>query len=331
MKVRLLIAILLFLLANVWLARQTNDLHLFNAVQNRLTDNEWYLRHVTQLAIAQRGIPKQTPRLIFLGSSQMDFGVDFSLIRQTFPNQAVLQATVGDMDASKALLMLPSLQLTPDDEVVLLISERDFRATPVVNANWMRVFATRRGLSLLIESIETKAVLPQWTQIIDLGMAAAFPVWKYRDMLHLLLFRAEGKVDTQPPTPKAQLGLLDWRSTMTLQDPDYQALISGQLACFKRLLKELRATAGHVYIFETTIHPSQSSKEISEMRSAVFSHVHPMISTETYCPLSVTHQEIEVQDWKDKTHLNLSGRTKLTRRILQTLHDSDSPPQAFPE
>ena len=290
---------------------------LWLAAQGRLESGQHFMREVCYVRLeeaAGRGAP--APAVVLVGSSQMLHGVDDRRLRELLRPMPVIRRAMFGLTPLKALAMRPYLPFQADDVCVLYLSELDFTNQDEFPFAWFRPYASWRTLPAVVACVPPSVRIRHWRHLADYALAATTEWWRVRDFLARIAFHFTGRVRLSAETSGAAeaTALADRaRGELHFADAEWQA--------FRRFAAQAAERRVELVVFEGEVSPALQSAERTQAKASVRRLVADFVASGygRYVPLAEQGLDLSDGDWHDLTHLNASGREKLTRRIAQEL------------
>lgn len=290
---------------------------LWLAAQGRLDPGQHFMREVCYVRLeeaAGRGAP--APAAVLVGSSQMLHGVDDRRLRELLRPMPVIRRAMFGLTPLKALAMRTYLPFRAGDVCVLYLSELDFTNQDEFPFAWFRPYASWRTLPAVVGCVPPSVRIRHWRHLADYALAATTEWWRARDFLGRIAFHFTGRVRLPAETSGAAeaAALADRaRGTLRFSEAEWRA--------FRRFAAAAAERQVELVVFEGEVSPALQSAERMQAKASVRRLVSEFVASGygRYVPLAEQGLALTDGDWHDLTHLNASGREKLTRRIAQEL------------
>lgn len=290
---------------------------LWQAAQGRLDPGQHFMREVCYVRLeeaAGRGAP--APAVVLVGSSQMLHGVDDRRLRELLRPMPVIRRAMFGLTPLKALAMRTYLPFRAGDVCVLYLSELDFTNQDEFPYAWFRPYASWRTWPAVVACVPRTVRIRHWRHLADYALAATTEWWRARDFLGRIAFHFTGRVRLPAETSGAAeaMALADRaRGELHFADAEWRA--------FRRFAAQAAERRVELVVFEGEVSPGLQSAERAQAKASVRRLVSGFVSSGYGRYVSAAEQDLAITDgdWRDLTHLNATGREKLTRRIAQEL------------
>lgn len=311
--------VFLVLYAAEWGLRQYSaQAALWLATATRLESSQHFMREVCYVRLEESaGRTTDNPAIMVVGSSQIIHGVDIKLLRSELQPHSVIRRAMFGLSPLKALAMLPFMPFRQGDTCLMYLSEFDFTNQDPFPYSWLRPYSTWVSLPAVLECIPPRVRIHAWRQVVDVGIAACTEWWRTRDFIRQIIFHMWAR-----PEPHA----------MPLSIPDPVALAENaktniqfsltEKKGFEKFARRLEIKGIAMCIFEGDVNPALYSPERLRAKTEIRDYLAGLSLVANYCFLSCDEQHLQLtpQDWLDLSHLNATGRERLTRRMVEELH-----------
>ena len=297
---------------------------LWRAVNSRLGPADWFVGNVARirLEMAARGEPAPTGKVVIVGSSQAAAGFDQKKLAEALGGRKVVMRGIGDMDARRILLAMNYLDIGPTDTAILYLSSRDVAASMPFTMNWMRPFASPEGARELLGILGPRRIVAEWTQAIDLALAAVLEMWRSRDYVRHVTDRL--LVASSGVSAGQQMLQRDLDADLGITAGEEEKLVDLQFRALDRSLQLLASKASRVVVVEGRMNPAHLDDREIAMQGRLADYLSarlPQLGV-TFVPENSQPFENPPEDWADATHLNSVGSGKLTAFVAELLHRS---------
>ncbi len=290
---------------------------LWLAAQQRLDPGQHFMREVCYVRLEEAtGRDASAPAVLLVGSSQMLHGVDDHRLRELLQPMPVIRRAMFGLTPLKALAMRAYLPFRASDVCVLYLSEFDFTNQEEFPFAWFRPYASWQTLPAVVACVPWTARIRHWRQLADSAVAATTEWWRARDFLDRIAFRFSGRGPGMAPAGvRTEAAALADRARGELHFTD------AEWRAFRRFAAQAAERRVELMVFEGEVSPGLQSAERAQAKEAVRRLVSGFVASGygRYVPLAEQDLALTDGDWLDLTHLNASGREKLTRRIAQEL------------
>ena len=253
------------------------------------------------------------PAIILVGSSQVVQGVDEELLARLLPERRIVKRAVSSLRPLQALVAENYIPVRSGDVVVHYLSEFDFTNQEEFPFSWFRPFAGWGSLGDVLETIGRRSVAKEWRGAVDYALAATFETWRGRDWMRTAFTRFWGCAPEDrifdariPDNPDGM-----WFARDNARNDGLSPSLP-QKRAFEQWIGRVAAKGASVVVFEGQVNPVWRTPE----RQALHGEVEQWLSSfgEKGIPVVYFHQEesFPADFWADMTHLNESGRKKLT-------------------
>jgi len=316
----------LFCLADWAVRTPPAQARLWDAVGRRVGAGDWFMGNVVEMRRIkiEEATWAHQREVILVGSSQVAAGFDVSRLNEGMSGIAVRRMSVGDMDSVRVLFALPYLCVGKNDVVVWYVSARDVAATSPLQPNWMRPFCSWRGIAEIMPLLGRRDAITSWRSIADLFLAASSELWRSRDYSRHILLNLGGLNDPIRSNSAQDQLQQDLDKTVAMRErlgPAEQAMLEDvQFAALGRALRLLAQGRGkQLIVMEGQLNPQSTSPEVKRLEARLDTMLGTWAEEFGFTYLSRADQGIEhpVSEWKDSTHLNAIGRSKLTGCLLE--------------
>lgn len=322
-----LLAVLGVLAIELALRSFTGQSLFWQAVRAR-SGNQHQAREVSlfrEEAAACRRANGPAPGIVLLGSSQLVYGVDTSEVaRQT--GQPVYRRAVAGLFIAELVASQEFSNFHPDNHLALMLSAFDFGARDGLFVDAIRPQATLTGIQHLWAAADWPFRLRYWRTFMDLHLAARCDLWRSRDYARFLLEHPFSPAHI-PATPVQS-------ETLTEQKRAYghlgsnPAMVHLCYRAFARFLADMASKCRQITVLEGRVNPTYPSPEFAPLALDVrqFLAQQQQLGHIRFIPIEEQHIDLPVSVWRDMTHVNAIGRTRLTRLFAQCLATASNPP-----
>lgn len=281
------------------------------AVRSRLGVAEAVLREVAYIQIDEAaGRKGNEPAIILAGSSQMIHGVDELLLgRQLGPRLHVIRRVCSSLMPMEFLASMDYMPFRQGDICVQYLSELDFAWPEEYRVSWYRPFASWTTLPDVLQSAGMSCVGTHWRETVDYSLAATLSGWRIRDGWREIVRNFWGRM--------GQDNKLDRRAE---GDPPLE-MSTWEWKAFETSAARLEEKGVELWVFAGDVNPSIYNEGRMARRAEVCARLEKGAQEGRwkYIPAPELDAGLDVGDWKDKTHLNASGREKLTMAMARVL------------
>ena len=280
--------------------------------------DDFFMGEVASLRLAHlapfRG---DVPTLKCVGTSQVIRGIDFPLLQSMLPAWQVERRAVAGMVPLKALTAAAYLDIQAGDTLMLYVSGFDLARTDLLDAGWMRSFASQRGVTDLLSIIPDEECSAQWKEVVDISLAATLPLWSCRDGLSRLISHTTGPHHLVKTEAK-EADIIEAQQA-AYQSGDAAELHMGiQLAALKKLVEQANQAGATTVIFEGQVNPMLESDSTRAQNEVAHQRVQELAHGLGVRYVALADQvKINGGQWSDGTHFDASGRDAFTRYLAQ--------------
>lgn len=249
--------------------------------------------------------------VILSGTSQMLCGVDELELRRLLDPVPVIRREVSGMVPQKMLAAWSWIPFRRGDRSVQMRSEMDFTNQTQWRTAWYRPFLTWQTLPWLVRNAGGRVCWQRWRELLDCALAASLEGWRMRDGWREIAMnpwrRVNGGAVAQPDksdvvATEAPLEWCEW---------EWQAFVEEA--------EHLKDMGVELVVVEGDVNPVLHDARRAEMRREFERRMTTGVEQGLW--KFVGEEElgagIEAKDWKDMTHVNATGRVKLTKAIAR--------------
>jgi hypothetical protein len=300
-------------LAEGLLRTATLQAPLWLASRSRLEPDQHFMREVCYVRLEETdGRWNSAPGLVLVGSSQVLCGVDEHLLRDLVRPVPVIRRAVFGLTPLKALSMATYVPYRPGDVCVQYLSEMDFTDQDVFPHSWFRPFASWRTWRLVMTSISFPDRLRHWRRAVDYALGATSETWRARDFIRQIALHFRGaRADASVLTGAPDLPALVDNARAELH------FMPGEQRAFLTYAGWLQQQGVDLLVFEGDVSPALHSASRLRAKQKVRQKFADMAAQGIlrYVPMTEQGLNLTADHWGDYTHLNETGRERLTRRI----------------
>ena len=259
------------------------------------------------------GRGEDMPGIILAGSSQMRFGVDDELLRQLIPAVPVVRRTIGGMWSQSMLAMWGRFSFRPGDLCVQIRSPFDFLGKSEFDADWFRPVASMEGAGMVLRTAGWRIVFRNGGKVVDYLLATFLEGWRMRDGMQKLVVRFLGKEGESEGESGAHEGKRPSWGEATWSEWQWRAFVEGA--------RKMKASGIDFLVLEGDINPSLQDAGWNEKREEWLARMKAGEREGLWRFVGLEEQDAGLlpSDWSDGTHLNPTGKEKLTRAIGRVL------------
>ena len=277
---------------------------------------------------------KNTPRVMLVGSSQINLGIEPENLRERCGADQVIAACMPGMVPTQYLAMANRLGDQHPTHVVCWLSEFDFfreNTLPVIRMRWL---CDGESVTDLVRVMTAGERLQRRGELADLTLAAAAPTWRFRSMIQLIAFRFWWRWDQDPTDlneDEKRIGgrLIDKQAGVTnaRQNIRRTSLVELNFRAFERFAQIVTSRGATLVVLEGESHPDTMRVYPSEFRTETRQRLSKLADTIGF--EYVSDEELptfQLTDWRDAVHLNELGREKLTQFVAARLQSRKKHP-----
>ena len=307
------------LAAEAGLRNRSVQSHFWTAVISRLEAPDWGLKEPAMLhyenlkAVDGEFIPGG---VAIFGSSQGAVNFDREFMARELRRPVIRRALNGmfalEMCAAQPMLAVPRVQTA-----VFYLSPLDLAANADVRANWMRSLISPRSWMDLVAVLGPRLALENGRSLSELAAASIWRLWAFRDGARWILFNLAGRtpdpVSRQPAekTPPPLVKPLEIK-------PEY---VEASFRGYRHVFDRLRGSGFDIVVFQGEINPRLRRQIADDYWLPMEARMRAFFETNgiAYVLRDEYRPGLAPEDWADNTHLNDSGRQKLSRAAVGCL------------
>lgn len=289
------------------------------AVLERMDASDWAMREPAQLhyeslhpdepSAARRGVS-------VFGSSQSAVNLDRRVLADKLGRPVYRRSLNGmlalEMCSAQYLLAIPRT-----GTAVFYMSPMDVAGTTSVRVDWMRSLISPRSWKDVVGVLGPDLAWKNRGALAELSVAAHLRLWAFRDGARWLLFHLAGRPPPFPPRhPGEQSASLPPRPFVI--DPAY---VEASFRGYGLVLDNLKKRGFDIVVLQGEVRPLFRQQIPDEYWVPMEKRIQLFLQERAvrYVPLEEYQPNIEPRDWADNTHMNDSGRRKLTDAVIPIL------------
>lgn len=312
------IAVLGLILFDAAIRLSTAQAPLWLAARARLHPGQSFMSEVCYVRLEENaGRENQTPSVMLVGSSQMLNGIDARQLREDIAPVPVIRRAMFGMTPLKALAMLSYMPFQNGDTCVQYLSEFDFSNQDAFPASWFRPYASWQTLPQVVRCIGPSATLRNSGRLMDYAMAATWESWRTRDFLHQILLNAWG------PSPLSQADTDKEADALRAIAEKQENIVfsAAEKSAFEQFHAALKTKGVRMLVLEGDVSPKlyTPSRLAAKATTREWLSTFDQPPTYHYIPREEQRMPQNPDLWKDMTHLNAEGRTRLTQMLAEIL------------
>ena len=252
--------------------------------------------------------------VILSGTSQMLCGVDELALGRMLAPTPVIRREVSGMGPQNMLAAWSWIPFWRGDRSVQVRSEMDFTDQAEWRTAWYRPFLTWRTLPWLVKNAGPVTCWRHRDEMADCALAATLEGWRMRDgwreiVLHpwKRVQEMKGAEDPEETAATLKMPALVW------SDWEWRAFVDEA--------ERLKEMGVELWVFEGDVNPVLHNARRTQMRMEFEKRMADGVKKGLWKFVGEAKLDagIEAEDWRDMTHVNATGREKLTRAIGRVL------------
>ena len=307
------------LAAEAGLRNRSIQSHFWTAVISRLEAPDWGLKepamlHYENLKAADG--EKIRGGVAIFGSSQGAVNFDREFMARELRRPVIRRALNGmfalEMCAAQPMLAVPRVQTA-----IFYLSPLDLAANVDVRANWMRSLISPRSWADLVAVLGPRLAFENRRPLSELAAAAVWRLWAFRDGARWILFNLAGRTPdpvSSRPSEKTPLPLV---KPLEIK-PEY---VEASFRGYRHVFSRLRGLGFDIVVFQGEVNPRLRRQIADDYWVPMEARMRAFFETNgvAYALRDDYRPELAPGDWADNTHLNDSGRQKLSRAAVEYL------------
>lgn len=254
--------------------------------------------------------------VVLSGTSQMLCGVDELELGRMLAPMAVIRREVSGMGPQNMLAAWSWIPFRRGDRSVQVRSEMDFTDQAEWRTAWYRPFLTWETLPWLMRNAGASACWRHWDELPDCAMAATLEGWRMRDGWREIVMHpwrrvpgADGEEGKEKEGASVKMPALVW------SDWEWRAFVDEA--------ERLKGMGVGLWVFEGDVNPVLHNARRAEVRAEFERRMAEGVEKGLWRFVGEAELDagIEPDDWRDMTHVNATGREKLTRAIGRVLSE----------
>ena len=305
-----------------WLVRiHSVQSNLWVAVLSRLDPADWAMREPAQLHYDNLNPPdlRDASRDISVfGSSQSAVNLDRDEMARRLGRPVFRRAINGmfalELCAAQYMLCVPRVET-----VVFYMSPLDIAGSTSVRADWMRSLISPRSWSDIVRILGPTLTWENRRALTELATAAHLKLWAFRDGARWILFNLAGRSPHHPP--RDGYGQPKEPAVQPFSvDPSY---VEASFRGYELVMDNLRRMGVDVVVFQGEVRPSFRQQIPDSYWIPTEERIRSLLTAKhiRHVPLDEYRPDIGLADWADNTHMNDTGRHKLTDAVVAELLD----------
>lgn len=270
------------------------------------------------------------PRIAIIGSSQINLGIDVSLLKKQTLSEDVISVCMPGMVPVQYLALRDDLIAKSPTHVVCWVSEFDFfreSHLPTVRLRWC---VDRDNLPQIASTLTLPQKYQNRSQLADLSLASIMPLWQQRSLLQLALFRfwwgwdAEGQeIDKDEAAIGGRLADKEQGIKNVRQNISRTPMVESNFAAFSQFANIFDDVGIQLIVIEGETHPDAMKVYPHKFRMETRQRLAEMAEKNRHFRY-ITEAErpaFDESDWRDAVHLNELGRMKLTTFVAEMIQE----------
>ena len=307
------------LAAEAGLRNRSIQSHFWTAVISRLEAPDWGLKepamlHYENLKAADgEFIPGG---VAIFGSSQGAVNFDREFMAREL-RRPVIRRALNGMFALEMCAAQPMLAEPRVPSAIFYLSPLDLAANVDVRANWMRSLISPRSWADLVTVLGPRLAFENRRPLTELAAAAVWRLWAFRDGARWILFNLAGR--TPDPVPRLPAEKTPSQLVKPLEiKPEY---VEASFRGYRHVFSRLRSLGFDLVVFQGEVNPCLRRQIADDYWVPMEARMRAFFGTNevAYALRDDYRPELAPEDWADNTHLNDSGRQKLSRAAVEYL------------
>ncbi len=281
-------------------------------------ERDFFIRNaaVFNTAGMEQETPSTKPRLIVLGSSQLNLGLDHERLQKMLPSLQVERRSVAGMGPVGTLMTSPQVGIRPGDIVLVYWSEFDVGAMSItiLDANWLRPFGNTAGLASLLAHMNNADVSLDLVSRLDVHVSSWSSFWRMRDGWSLLVHRLAGDAGGDEGSMISRAARLEEQKTGYALGLEREETFRMGLAAAQTLVRSWRKAGAEVVVMEGSVNPVMHQIATAERKQEVVVALREdcMMHGARFVPAGEQVFRPQPEHWVDGTHLNEEARKAFT-------------------
>ena len=303
---------------------------LWVAVLARLSSSDWAMREPAQLRYENLHLPDQavaSTGVSVFGTSQGAVNLDRTELGRALGCPVFRRALNGmfalEMCAARPLLIKPKVQTA-----VFYLSPLDIAGDDSVRADWMRSMISPRSWLDVVHVLGPSLAWRNRGALAELAVAACLKLWSFRDGVRWVLFNMAGR--SPQHTPRSEVGQKEAAAVRPFTaDPAY---VDAGFRGYGLVMDTLTGMGIDVVVFQGEVSPSLQQRIPDAYWLSTEARIEEFLRERDVCHISLEEFDpgIGPDDWADNTHMNETGRRKLTDSVVAKLMERRKGAMATP-
>ncbi|QDV83000.1 hypothetical protein [Planctomycetes bacterium TBK1r] len=267
------------------------------------------------------------PRIVILGSSQINLGIDTAKLQQTTAADDVLEVCMPGMVPLQYLALADRVVGQTPTHVVCWLSEFDFfreSTLPTIRLRWSM---DRNNFGDVASTLSTQQQFSQRAELADLAIAGMSTLWQQRSLIQKVGFRfwwawdAEG-VSVTADEVAVGAELVDQQQGLQNVRRNIQrtSLVNANFSAFEQFARQMIRHDVRLIVIEGESHPETMDAYPPEFRTETRERLARMANSIGFEYLSENDRPaFDTDQWRDAVHLNQSGRDRLTAFVCDLI------------
>ena len=302
--------------AEAGLRNRSIQSYFWTAVISRLEAPDWGLKEPAMLHYENLKAADDefiSGGVAIFGSSQGAVNFDREFMARELRRPVIRRALNGmfalEMCAAQPMLAVPRVQTA-----VFYLSPLDLAANADVRANWMRSLISPRSWMDLVAVLGPRLAFENVRALSELAAASVWKLWAFRDGVRWILFNLAGRTPdpvSRQPAEKPPPPLV---KPLEIK-PEY---VEASFRGYRHVFDRLRGSGFDMVVFQGEINPRLRRQIADDYWLPMEARMRAFFETNgiTYVLRDEYRPGLASEDWADNTHLNDSGRHKLSRAAV---------------
>lgn len=280
-----------------------------------------------QRSFESEGSDSASTRVGLVGSSQTYQGFDLKRLHESCPDFAFEKNTLAGFGPMQYPFLWHRMQERKFDIIVCQLSEFDFFREDSIPVSRLRWASSASGVAAVADVLTTEQQWSGRSELADLSVAAAVPLWRQRDHFRRTVFGYWWK-KSDPPSEEATTANrladtpgLEEAIGYLKKNVGEKKLVDANFQSFRRFAEQARNSGVHLIVLEGHVHPdARSAYDVNGLQLSTRSRLKEMSAASGFeYHSSETQPAFQADDFSDAYHLNDQGQAKLSLYLASVL------------
>lgn len=269
-------------------------------------------------------------KIILLGSSQVNMAMDPIILSEHINKTSISKYALPGFGIMQYLMVAPYLLKMKPDAVVCWLSEFDTYREELLPSNRLRSFSSAEQFWALSGLLKQDQIWKNRSELMDIMMGAATPIWRDRDLLRRLAFkfwwRSRIVVNQKPINTVVHQKKVDNHIENLKTSIQRTGLVEANFLAFDLFSRILIHNGISLYVFEGVTNPDATSRYDPDgnMRLDTRERFEKMAKATGFKYIRASKMPaFEVNDFADAVHLNARARERFSTYLASYLKNRE--------